>query len=87
MKNIAIYAPDIFATDAIGNYSLGLAEHLINHFENVNLFAERFTYSHIIKIQKTNSLFNIDLKDSILFINYSIYDPLLEKILTLDCKK
>lgn len=87
MKNIAIYAPDIFFTDAVGNYCLGLAKLLEGHYAKINLFAERFAYNTIINIQKSENLFKLDLTEYILFINYSIYDPHIDKLLALNCKK
>jgi len=87
MKNIAIYAPDIFFNDAVGNYCLGLARLIENHFIKISLFAERFASNTSIKIQNSQNLFELDLTHYILFINYSIYDPQLDKLLALNCKK
>jgi glycosyltransferase involved in cell wall biosynthesis len=87
MKNFIIYAPDIFSSDAIGNYCLSLSEQLSHYFDNIYLFSCRFAINLNIKIQKSENLFDFDLSDCILLINYSIYDPLLYKVLSLNCKK
>lgn len=85
---LVIYAPDIHAGDAVGNHCLGvyrLAERL--GLRPV-IAAQRFSFDEsLYSSVKIDDLFSSELGDAILYISYSIYDSLLEKVIKLDNKK
>lgn len=88
MRNFFIYAPDIHEGDAVGNHCLGLVSVCERLGYHVSIYAQRAsTLSQSIKINNASRLIEAVGKDDVLFVSYSIYDELLDDILTLQCKK
>lgn len=85
---LIIYAPDIHVGDAVGNHCLGvyrLAERL--GLRPV-ITAQRFSFDKsLYSSVKIDDFLSSDQSDTILYVSYSIYDSLLEKIMKLNNKK
>ncbi|KWF27797.1 hypothetical protein WL88_10080 [Burkholderia diffusa] len=83
---LLICAPDIFDGDAVGNHCLELAEMAARAGWNVRAYAQRFDAAtpHVHPIE---SLFTDATSNGLLFVSYSIFDPYLERLLTLPCRK
>lgn len=83
---LLICAPDIFDGDAVGNHCLGLAETAARAGWNPRTYAQCFDAAtpHVHPIE---SLFDDVTSDDLLFVSYSIFDPYLERLLALPCRK
>jgi glycosyltransferase involved in cell wall biosynthesis len=81
-----IYAPDIFAGDAVGNHCFGVARTAARANMNTALFSQRFDPS-TRAIRHVDSLFAEITADDLLFVSYSIYDDYLDRLLALPCRK
>ncbi len=83
MNQLLIVAPDIFPGDAVGNYCLGLVRSAKRLGLEALAYAQRYS-GDVLPIEK---LFDdIGSKDTLL-VSYSIYDPLLERLLDLPGRK
>ena len=71
MKNIAIYAVDIFSGDAVGNFCFSMKETLEGIGPKVELFSNNFNSNNIKKFTYLEK--NLNKYDLIIF-HYSIYD-------------
>ena len=85
-QKLHIVAPDIHRFDAVGNHCLYLAEDLRNTGLDVQLYAQRFSPPDV-PVHDLESIFTQDLSDSLLLVSYSIFDPYLERLLALPCRK
>lgn len=85
-QKLHIVAPDIHRFDAVGNHCLYLAEDLRNTGLDVQLYAQRFSPPDV-PVHALETLFTQDLSDSLLLVSYSIFDPYLERLLALPCRK
>lgn len=84
--NIYIYARDIRVNDAIGEFCLAIAESLIDTLIQPILLAEN--YDEGLSVKNIDELFVSDIHDNdIIFFNHSIYDPHMERMLSINCKK
>ncbi|MFM0264761.1 glycosyltransferase [Paraburkholderia sediminicola] len=81
-----IYAPDIFAGDAVGNHCFGVARSAVRSGLDVELFSQRFDPS-ARTVRHVDQLFASVTADDILFVSYSIYDDYLDQLLALPCRK
>jgi glycosyltransferase involved in cell wall biosynthesis len=81
-----IYAPDIFAGDAVGNHCFGVARTAGRSNMDTVLFSQRFDPS-TRAIRHVDSLFADITVDDLLFVSYSIYDEYLDRLLALPCRK
>lgn len=83
---LLICAPDIFEGDAVGNHCLGLAAMAAHSGWDTRTYAQRFDAmaSHVRPIE---SLFSDATSKDLLFVSYSIVDPLLDRLLALPCRK
>jgi glycosyltransferase involved in cell wall biosynthesis len=83
---LLICAPDIFEGDAVGNHCLGLAG-MAEHLGWISrTYAQRFdtSVSHVWPIE---DLFADVSSEDLLYVSFSIVDPLLDRLLALPCKK
>jgi glycosyltransferase involved in cell wall biosynthesis len=76
---IFIAAPDIFAGDAVGNHCIGMLRAL----QRLGIDARAFASSHDLNAEPIEQLFELITENDILFVSYSIFDPLLERLLAL----
>lgn len=83
---LLICAPDIFEGDAVGNHCLGLATMAAHSGWNARAYAQRFDTS-ISHVQPIESLFSEVTSEDLLYVSYSIVDPLLDRLLALPCRK
>jgi glycosyltransferase involved in cell wall biosynthesis len=83
---LLICAPDIFEGDAVGNHCLGLAAMAERSGWDSRTYAQRFDTS-VSKVQPIESLFSEVAGEDLLFVSYSIADPLLDRLLALPCRK
>lgn len=81
-----IYAPDIFAGDAVGNHCFGVARSAVRSGLDVEIFSQRFDPS-ARTVRHVDQLFASVTADDILFVSYSIYDDYLDQLLALPCRK
>ena len=87
-SRLLIYTPDLFIGDAIGNYCFGVSDAGRRLGMSPILFAQRKKQSsEKEKILHIDQIFEIVGNNDILFINFSIYDSYLTKLLGLNCKK
>lgn len=83
---LLICAPDIFEGDAVGNHCLGLAAMAERSGWDSRTYAKGFDTS-VSQVQPIESLFSEATSEDLLYVSYSIADPLLERLLALPCKK
>jgi glycosyltransferase involved in cell wall biosynthesis len=81
-----IYAPDIFAGDAVGNHCFGIARSAVRNGLDVELVSQRFDLS-ARTVSHVDQLFASITADDILLVSYSIYDDHLDRLLALPCRK
>ncbi|MFM0328573.1 glycosyltransferase [Paraburkholderia strydomiana] len=81
-----ICAPDIFSGDAVGNHCLGIDRAARRLGLGVKLYAQRYD-AGIFDVQPLDHLIASVARDDIVLLCYSIFDPYLERILALDCRK
>lgn len=83
---LLIVAPDIFPGDAVGNHCLSMTRAARRAGIEIALYAQRFaTGSELVR--PINEMFDRVRADDTLFISYSIYDPFLERLLALPCRR
>lgn len=78
-----IAAPDIFPGDAVGNHCFGVARVARRLGYDVSLHAQH----HAGDVEPMEALFDTIDDDDMLWVSYSIHDPLLERVLALPGKK
>ncbi|MGF6923383.1 glycosyltransferase [Paraburkholderia sp. 40] len=83
---LRICAPDIFAGDAVGNHCIGIARTAMRFGMQAELYAQRFDAT-VLHIQPLSNLFDQIDADDVLLVSYSIFDPFLEQLLALPCRK
>lgn len=83
---LRICAPDIFAGDAVGNHCIGIARMAMRLGMDAELYAQRFDAS-VLPIHALADLFEQIGEDDLLLVSYSIFDPFLEQLLALPCRK
>lgn len=83
---LLICAPDIFEGDAVGNHCLGLAAIASQFGWNSRTYAQRFD-APTMTVQPIEMLFSEATAEDLLFVSYSIVDPLLDRLLALPCRK
>lgn len=83
---LRVCAPDIFAGDAVGNHCLGLARVARRLGLAVELYATGFD-AGTPDVHPLESLFDSVAPDDIVLLSYSIFDPNLERLLALACRK
>lgn len=81
-----VCAPDIFAGDAVGNHCLGLARAARRLGARAELYAQRYD-AGTTQVRPFEELFASVAADDIVLLSYSIFDPHLERLLALPCKK
>ena len=81
-----IIAPDIHAGDAVGNHCICLAQDLTAAGMQVTVYAQRFTSEHL-QVRPIEQLFESIQGQDRLLVSYSIFDPYLERLLTLPQRK
>ncbi|CAB3637540.1 glycosyltransferase [Paraburkholderia rhynchosiae] len=81
-----VCAPDIFSGDAVGNHCLGLARAARRLGVSVELYAQRYDVG-TIQVRPFEDLFANVAADDIVLLSYSIFDPYLEQLLALPCRK
>lgn len=82
-ETVRLSAPDVFPMDAVGNFCLDLAMCLGNAGYAVELYAENFPVHLSGMIKKTSYLFGDVRPSDLLFVSYSILDPLLTEFVAL----
>ncbi|HEY4295732.1 MAG TPA: glycosyltransferase, partial [Paraburkholderia sp.] len=83
---LRVCAPDIFAGDAVGNHCLGL----VRAAQRLGLDAELYAQGYDVGtsgIRPLEELFASVSEDDVVLLSYSIFDPHLEKLLALKCRK
>ncbi|MFL9990407.1 glycosyltransferase [Paraburkholderia sediminicola] len=83
---LRVCAPDIFAGDAVGNHCLGLVRMAQRLGVDAELYAQRYDVG-TPGVRPLDELFANVAKEDIVLLSYSIFDPDLERLLALDCKK
>lgn len=83
---IHVYAPDIIPNDAVGNHCLGVASIFKKIGFNVSVYARNFPQDHP-QIQPVEALLSSFSKKDYLYVSFSIFDPVLEKLLELPGRK
>lgn len=78
-----IAAPDIFAGDAVGNHCLGIARAAGRLGIPARVFAQHFGEG----VEPLEQLFEQIQPEDTLLVSYSIYDPMLERLLALGNRK
>ncbi|WP_025601175.1 glycosyltransferase [Burkholderia sp. WSM2230] len=81
-----VCAPDIFAGDAVGNHCLGLARAARRLGLHAALYAQRYDVG-TMQVRPFEELFASVATDDIVLLSYSIFDPYLEQLLALPCRK
>ncbi len=84
---IRICAPNIVKHDAVGHFCRDLSAVIANAGWPVQLYADVYSFKESRTIRKYSELFADIRPDDIIFINYSIFDPLLERVVALPNKK
>ncbi|CAE6706866.1 glycosyltransferase family 4 protein [Paraburkholderia nemoris] len=83
---VLICAPDIFSGDAVGNHCLGVARAA----RRLGFAAELYAQNHDAANERVHPLSELTSAvqpDDVLFLSYSIFDPNLDQITKLKCKK
>lgn len=83
---LRVCAPDIFAGDAVGNHCLGL----VRAAQRLGLGAELYAQGYDVGtpgVRPLEELFTSVAEDDVVLLSYSIFDPHLEKLLALKCRK
>jgi hypothetical protein len=83
---LRICAPDIFAGDAVGNHCIGIARMAMRLGMDAELYAQRFDAT-VLPIHPLLDLLQQVDADDLLLVSYSIFDPFLEQLLALPCRK
>ncbi|PTB20708.1 glycosyl transferase family 2 [Trinickia symbiotica] len=83
---VLVCAPDIFIGDAVGNHCLGIARACERLGLAVELYAERFDAASA-RVRPLAELFAECEPQDVLLVSYSIFDPYLDKLAKLDCRK
>jgi glycosyltransferase involved in cell wall biosynthesis len=83
---LRVCAPDIFSGDAVGNHCLGFVRMAERLGFQAELYAKGFD-AGTTGVQPLEALFATVAQEDTIFLSYSIFDPYLEQILALDCKK
>jgi glycosyltransferase involved in cell wall biosynthesis len=83
---LRVCAPDIFAGDAVGNHCIGFVRMAKRLGLRAELYAKGFD-AGTSGVQPLDALFASVVPEDIVLLSYSIFDPSLERILALDCKK
>ncbi|MFM0065765.1 glycosyltransferase family 4 protein [Paraburkholderia aspalathi] len=83
---LRVCAPDIFAGDAVGNHCLGFVRMAKRLGLDAELYAQRYD-AGTPGVRPLEELFANVAKEDIVLLSYSIFDPDLERLLALDCKK
>ncbi|MFM0478889.1 glycosyltransferase [Paraburkholderia strydomiana] len=81
-----ICAPDIFSGDAVGNHCLAIARAARRLGITAELYAQRYDVG-TIEVHPFENLFASVAADDIVLLSYSIFDPYLEQLLALPCRK
>lgn len=79
MKKLYIYASDLHAGDAIGNYCMGLFQLGLRLGYEPILVAQRSTIGS--DVQSLDTIITDDENNNVLIVNYSIYEQHLERLL------
>lgn len=83
---VLICAPDIFSGDAVGNHCLGIARVAKRLGIEAKLYAEHHN-SASEKVHALSEVFSAAQPDDVLLLSYSIFDPYLDEITNLNCRK
>jgi glycosyltransferase involved in cell wall biosynthesis len=83
---LRICAPDIFSGDAVGNHCLGIARMAESLGWEAELYARQFDVA-TRTIYPVEALFADISEDDTLLLSYSIFDPNLDALLALRCRK
>jgi hypothetical protein len=83
---LRVCAPDIFSGDAVGNHCIGFVRMARRLGLQAELYAKGFD-AGTSGVQPLEALFASVVPEDIVLLSYSIFDPYLEQILALDCKK
>lgn len=83
---LRVCAPDIFSGDAVGNHCIGFVRMAERLGLQAELYAQGFD-AGTTGVQPLEALFASVAQEDIVLLSYSIFDPYLEQILALDCKK
>ncbi|NKJ49763.1 glycosyl transferase family 2 [Burkholderia sp. SG-MS1] len=83
---LRVCAPDIFSGDAVGNHCIGFVRMAKRLGLRAELYANGFD-AGTSGVQPLEAFFASVTPEDIVLLSYSIFDPCLEQILALDCKK
>jgi len=86
-NTLHIHSRDIRNYDAVGHFSLQLAELMGQIGWKVHLWAENFDEGLSSKVGHRSHFYDQLQPKDVIFLNHSIYDPDLEKIASLENKK
>ena len=81
-----VCAPDIFAGDAVGNHCLGLARAARRLGVDAQVYAQRYDVG-TMEVRPFDELFASVAPDDVVLLSYSIFDPYVEQLLALPCRK
>jgi glycosyltransferase involved in cell wall biosynthesis len=84
---IRLCAPTVMSRDAIGNYCRNTAKIFEAQGYRVQIYADNFDLSDFRAIKKYSELYRDIQKDDVIIVNYSIFDPQLNKLKALSNKK
>ncbi|MFT4065275.1 glycosyltransferase [Paraburkholderia sp.] len=83
---LRVCAPDIFSGDAVGNHCIGFVRMAERLGMAAELYASGFDEG-TNGVRPIEALFTQVTQKDVIVLSYSIFDPHLERILALDCKK
>ncbi|WP_233800172.1 glycosyltransferase family 4 protein [Paraburkholderia sp. HP33-1] len=83
---LRVCAPDIFSGDAVGNHCIGFVRMAERLGMTAELYASGFEEG-TNGVRPLDALFDEVARDDVVLLSYSIFDPYLERIIALDCKK
>ncbi|EEA00976.1 glycosyl transferase group 1 [Burkholderia sp. H160] len=83
---LRVCAPDIFSGDAVGNHCIGFVRMADRLGMRAELYATGFEEG-TNGVRPLDALFDEVTRNDVILLSYSIFDPYLDRILALDCKK
>ncbi|SIT36294.1 Glycosyl transferase group 1 [Paraburkholderia ribeironis] len=83
---LRVCAPDIFSGDAVGNHCLGIARAASRLGLAAELYAQFYDVG-MSGVRPLEELFATVAEDDVVLLSYSIFDPYLERLLALNCRK
>lgn len=83
---LMIYAVDVFPGDAVGNHCLAIARCAQRNGWEARVYARNFEMG-VADVRPVQALLDEIGAEDVLLVSYSIYDPSLNELLSLACRK